>query len=155
MKEKLKGLLDASIELELCMSELYFLYTNLFPKDREFWWKLANEEVNHASLLKSGLIYLEKGILPEEIVYENITSLTRTLERIRKLILEYSQTAPSFEDAYHEAIKLESSAGEFHFQVLMTEETDSKIVKIFQELNGDDKDHNKRISDLFTTKVRA
>lgn len=132
-----------------------FLYANLFPEDREFWRKLANEEVNHASLLKSGLIYLEKGILPEEIVYENITSLTRTLERIRKLILEYNQTAPSFEDAYYEAVNLESSAGEFHFQVLMTEETDSKIVKIFQKLNGDDKDHNRRISDLFTTKVRA
>jgi hypothetical protein len=37
----------------------------------------------------------------------------------------------------------------------MTEETDSKIVKIFQELNGDDIDHNKRISDLLTTKVRS
>ncbi len=37
----------------------------------------------------------------------------------------------------------------------MTEEMDSKIVKIFQQLNGDDKDHNERISDLLTTKVRA
>ena len=69
--------------------------------------------------------------------------------------MDYNQKAPSFEDAYYEAIKLESSAGEFHFQVLMTEESDSKIVKIFQKLNGDDKDHNKRISDLLTTKVRA
>lgn len=155
MTEKLKKFLDTAIELELCMSELYFFYANLFPEDSEFWWKLANEEVNHASLLESGHIYLEKGILPEEIVYKNITSLTRTLEKIRKLILEYNQTDPSFEDAYYEAVKLESSAGEFHFQVLMTEETDSKIVKIFQELNGDDKDHNKRISDLLTTKVRA
>ncbi len=155
MTEKLKELLGLSIELELFISELYFLYAKLFPEDCKFWWKLANEEVNHASLLESGYIYLEKGILPEEIVYENITSLKRELERIRKLILEYNQTAPSFADAYYEAVKLESSAGEFHFQVLMTEETDSKIVKIFQKLNGDDKDHNKRISDLLTTKVSA
>jgi len=55
MTEKLNELLEASIELEQCMSELYFLYTNLYPEDREFWWKLANEEINHASLLKSGL----------------------------------------------------------------------------------------------------
>ncbi len=127
MPEEIKELLGASIELELSMSKLYFLYGNLFPEDSEFWWKLANEEVNHASLLKSGFIYLEKGILPEGIVYENITSVTEALERIRKLIMEYNQTAPSFEDAYYEAIKLESSAGEFHFQVLMTEESDSKL----------------------------
>ncbi len=155
MTEKLKELLEASIELELCMSELYFLYAKLFPEDSEFWWKLANEEVNHASLLKSGRIYLERGILPGEIVHENITSLTKSIERIRNLVSEYSQKVPSFKDAYYEALKLESSAGEFHFQVLMTEETDSKIVKIFQDLAGDDKDHNKRISDLLTTKVRA
>jgi len=37
----------------------------------------------------------------------------------------------------------------------MTEETDSKIVKIFQDLNNDDKDHNKRIADLLTKKVSS
>ena len=74
---------------------------------------------------------------------------------IQTMIKEYTLSTPSFEDAYFEAIKLESSAGEFHFQVLMTEETDSKIVKIFQDLAGDDKDHNRRILDLLTKKVRA
>jgi len=155
MTEKLKELLEASIELEQCMSELYFLYTKLFPEDSEFWWKLANEEVNHASLLKSGRIYLEKGILPKEMLHEDITVLKTTIKWIQMLIKKYTQTAPSFEDAYFEAIKLESSAGEFHFQVLMTEETDSKIVKIFQDLAGDDKDHNRRVLDLLTRKVRA
>ena len=155
MTEKLKELLEASIELEEGMSELYFLYTNLFPEDREFWWKLANEEVNHASLLKSGRIYLEKGILPDEMLYEDITVLKSTIKWIKILTKKYTLKAPSFEDAYFEAIKLESSAGEFHFQVLMTEGTDSKIVKIFQDLAGDDKDHNRRILDLLTRKVRA
>ncbi len=155
MTAKLKELLEASIELELCMSELYFLYANLFPEDSEFWGKLANEEVNHASLLKSGHIYLEKGILPKEMLYEDLKVLKSTIKWIQTLIKKYTQTAPSFEDAYFEAIKLESSTGEFHFQVIMTEETDSKIVKIFQELAGDDKDHNRRISDLLTRKVRA
>ncbi len=155
MTEKLNELLEASIELESCMSELYFLYANLFPEDSEFWGKLANEEVNHASLLKSGRVYLKKGILPEEIVHENITVLKSTIKWIQTMIREYTLKAPSFEDAYFEAIKLESSAGEFHFQVLMTEETDSKIVKIFQDLAGDDKDHNRRILDLLTRKIRA
>jgi len=155
MKDKLNKLLEASIKLEMLMSKLYFLYSKLFPEDSEFWWKLANEEINHASLLKSGRIYLEKNLLPGEIVNEDITVLRSTNKKIQTLIEKYSQTTPTFEDAYYEAVKLESSAGEFHFQVLMTEESDSKIVKIFQELNADDKDHNRRISDLLTTKVRS
>lgn len=44
MTEKLYELLEASIELELSMSKLYFLYANLFPEDSEFWGKLAHEE---------------------------------------------------------------------------------------------------------------
>jgi len=155
MKDKLNKLLEASIKLEMLMSKLYFLYSKLFPEDSEFWWKLANEEINHASLLKSGRIYLEKNLLPGEIVNEDITVLRSTNKKVQTLIEKYSQTTPTFEDAYYEAVKLESSAGEFHFQVLMTEESDSKIVKIFQELNADDKDHNRRISDLLTTKVRS
>ena len=155
MTEKLNELLEASIELEEGMSELYFLYTSLFPEDKEFWWKIANEEVNHASLLKSGRIYLEKGILPDEMLYEDITVLKSAIKWIQILIKKYTLSAPSFEDAYFEAVKLESSAGEFHFQVLMTEKTDSKVVKIFQSLAGDDKDHNRRILDLLTRKVKA
>lgn len=155
MTEKLKKLLESSVELELGMSELYFLYTKLFPEDREFWEKLAKEEVNHASLLRSGHIYLEQGLLPQEIVYKDISALKSTIKWIQMLIKKYSQKEPTFEDAYFEAIKLESSTAEFHFQVLMTEETDSKIVKIFQELAGDEKDHNRRILDLLTTKIRS
>ena len=37
----------------------------------------------------------------------------------------------------------------------MTEEMDSKIVKIFQKLNGFEKDQNRKRTDLLTTKVRA
>ena len=155
MKEKLSELLEVSIELEKAMSELYFLYEKLFPEDEKFWWTLANEELNHASLLESGRMYLERDQLPEELLYENISYLKETLDKIRKMISEYTQSTPKFEDAYYEAVKLESSAGEFHFQVLMTEKSDLKIVKIFQELNGDDKDHNRRISELLAAKVSA
>jgi len=155
MEERLEELIELSIELELSMSKLYFLYSNLFPEDNEFWRKLSNEELNHASLLKSWRLYLGKGILPEDIVHNDVDVLKSTIEKIKNLISDYTQSKPPFEDAYYEAVKLESSAGEFHFQVLMTEESDSKIVKIFQELNADDKDHNRRISDLLTTKVRS
>ncbi len=155
MTDKLKELLEVSIELEVLLSELYFLYEKLFPEDSDFWWKLANEEVNHSCLLESGRVYLEKKLLPDELLFGDISILRSTCERVRELISAYTQTAPPFEDAYYEAVKLESSAGEFHFQVCMTEETNSKIVKIFQELNGEDQDHNRRISELLTAKVRA
>jgi len=153
MAKNLDELLDISIELEMLMSELYFLYEKLFPEDRQFWWKMANEEVNHASLLESGRIYLDKGLLPEEILFEDIDKLEMTRKRIQDLISAYKRTPPSYQEAYYEAVKLESSATELHFQLLMTGQSDSKIVKIFQELNGNDQDHSRRISELLTAKI--
>jgi hypothetical protein len=155
MADDLKELLETSIELELLVSDLYSLYTDLFPEDKDFWWKLAMEEQNHASLLESGRVYLEKGILPEEAVFENLGMLNEAKIRIQNLISKYQESAPPYEDAYYEAVKVESSAAELHYQLMMTRETDSKIIKIFQSLDGEDTAHAKRISDLITTKVQS
>ena len=155
MADDLKELLETSIELELLVSDLYSLYADLFPEDKDFWWKLSMEEQNHASLLESGRAYLEKGILPEEAVFQNLDMLNKTKDRIQELIIHYKESAPSYEDAYYEAVKIESSAAELHYQLMMTRESDSKIIKIFQSLDGDDTDHAKRISDLLTQKVRG
>jgi ferritin len=45
------------------------------------------------------------------------------------------------------ALKMEMSAGELHFQHTMSRPADSKVLKLFQTLNQDDKDHAKRIRD--------
>jgi hypothetical protein len=155
MSGDLKELLEISIELELLISDLYGLYAELFPEDKDFWWKLSVEEKNHASLLESGRIYLKKGILPEEAVYKNLEVLKEAKNQIQNLISNYKESAPSYEDAYYEAVKIESSAAELHYQLMMTRESDSKIIKIFQSLDGDDTDHAKRISELITQKIKV
>jgi hypothetical protein len=155
MTENLKELLETSIELELLISDMYSLYGDLFSDDAEFWWKLSLEEKNHASLLESGRLYLDRGVLPADAVFEDLGTLIETKERIQNLITQYKKNSPAFEDAYYEAVKIESSAAEFHFQVLLASHSDSKVIQIFQELGGADRDHAQRVSDLLTQKVTA
>ncbi len=155
MSGDFKELLETSIELELLVSDLYSLYNEIFPEDSDFWWDLSFEEKNHASLLESMRTCLEKGILPEDAIFKNIKTMNDVKSQIRTLISKYKKLTPSYEDAYYEAVKLESSASELHHHLMMTRESDCDIIKIFQSLDDADEDHAKRISDLITQKSQV
>ena len=135
--------------LELLVSDLYLRYSETYPEDRDFWWWMALEEKNHAALLKSGRIYLERGILPEEIIHSSISVLREANIYISALVERAGATTPlPMEEAYREALRIESSAAEIHYQKLMETDSDNKVIAIFKLLGGDDKDHAKRIEVL-------
>lgn len=60
-------------------------------------------------------------------------------------IEDFRENPPTREEAFNMAVAMESSAGEIHYQRMMTGEAGSVVEKIFQKLNGDDKNHAKRI----------
>jgi hypothetical protein len=152
MNANIDDLLEASIRLELLVADLYLKYSEKFPEDKNFWWEISIEEKNHAALLKSGRIYLDKGIFPAEIVEQNHAALEKSLRFIEGLIAKVSSGELSKAEAYNEARKIEASAAELHYQKLMegVEGGDSKVASIFRSLGGDDRDHEERISGLIS-----
>lgn len=154
MPNNLSELLDESIALELNVSEVYLFYHRTFPEDGNFWWQLFLEEKNHASLLRSVKeIFLPLGIVPEQVVKSHIDTLTKSNRKIAELLESYQKKTPSMEEAYRTAVELEETTGELHYQTLMTEIHDAKLIKILKKLNGDDKDHATRIRKLLETKT--
>ena len=64
MPKHLKQTIDESIQLELNISELYMIFNQAHTEDADFWRKLAEEELNHAEIVrKAGRI----EILPDGI----------------------------------------------------------------------------------------
>lgn len=155
MSDDFKELLETSIELELLVSDLYSLYNEIFPEDSDFWWDLSYEEKGHASLLESMKTCLEEGILPKEAIFDKLELMREANSQIRTLISKYKKSTPSYEEAYYEAVKFESSASELHHDQMMKRESDSNVIKIFQSLDNADLDHAKRISDLIAQKVKG
>ncbi|THB70470.1 MAG: rubrerythrin family protein [Gammaproteobacteria bacterium] len=143
---QLKELIEASIQLELNVSELYTIFYKVFSQDSEFWWRLVLEEKNHAALFKSGI---ESGEVfskfPENLVIQELDILNSENANLRKLIDDYNLMPPTRDYAFNLALEIENSAVEIHFQQFMEEENNSVIDKIFQELNKADKDHVQRI----------
>ena len=61
------------------------------------------------------------------------------------MLEKYHNQPPSRQEAFNIALETERSAGEIHFQRLVTNQAESKVIDLFQKLNEDDHDHAERI----------
>lgn len=151
--DEIQHLLRRSVELELNVSDLYSLYSRLYEEDIDFWWKISIEEKNHAALLRSGEQYLTLGIFPREVLLSKLDVIEEANRDIKENIRKFRDEPPDWETAYRYALFLENSAAELHFQDMMTEETPNRVLKIFQSLAGNDKDHARRIHALIQSRL--
>ena len=145
--------LDQAVELELNMSRLYMLLAQTYEEDYSLWWTLSNEEVNHASLLRSGIEFAKVDKFPYELVLNNINDIRRLNEKFDSII-ESVTDGKSREAAFTTALELESSAEESHFQEVMAGHSDNEIIKIFKRLNEDDINHYDRIKEYYDEYVK-
>ncbi len=144
MKEQLSQLIDESIRLELNIADIYMVFYNTFPEDSDFWWQMTLEEKSHANLIKSGRdTFLDQ--FPHKLLAPSVQTLNKTNNKLVSLLKEYKEKLPSRETAFNITLDIEQSTGELHFQLAMEKSFTSSIMKIFQELNNDYKDHANRI----------
>ncbi|MBN1307897.1 MAG: hypothetical protein JXA18_08275, partial [Chitinispirillaceae bacterium] len=128
------------------VGNLYLLFHELFPEDAPFWWRLAEEEKNHAALIRSGKEYFAPlDRFPRGMIHDNISELKETNRKVLSLIETCQARPPSRAEALNSALTIEQSAGECHYQKFMDEKEGSPIEKIFRELNDGDNEHALRI----------
>ena len=105
------------------------------------------EEINHAALIESvNDVFIDQALLPLGAIDKQTDELNRINILIKEQVQQFKSAPPSRLESFEIAIKLENSFGEFHFELFMTEKSGSQMTEIFQKLNGDDKNHAKRIS---------
>ena len=146
MSDELTQVQNEAVQLEMNARKLYVLFARQFPEDAAFWQQLAIEENNHAELIRSGVdLFKEAGVPPTDVLAAPMNSLRAANNKLTELIEKYEENAPTRANAFYTALATEQSAGEIHFQHLMTRQADSRIVELFQQLNQDDKQHTARI----------
>jgi hypothetical protein len=151
MNDEIETIIFESIKLELNVSTLYTVFEKAFPDDSAFWAKLALEEQNHAALIKDGRhTLLSEPEFALDLLAPKVKMLEEVNGKLSALLEEYSKTPPSRETAFNVALNLEESAGEVHFQRAMERPDASMILKMFQILNTDDKNHADRIRAYMT-----
>jgi len=146
MNYDLEDFIEEAIKLELNAAEIYAIFSQAIPEDADFWSGLSWEERNHASLLKTARdIFMTPDRFPSEMLPAFILSLIESNNWLETVRQEYIKVRPDRQTAFAVALKIEDTAGEKHFQKVMENPSDSKIVKIFQKLCEDDINHYDRI----------
>jgi ferritin len=147
MRDEIRAFLEESILLELNMSDLYRILSIKLPSDSEFLWNLSQEEVNHASMIRTiNDVFLPEKILPQDSIIDQIESIRKSNKLIIQTIAQFRENTPSREEAFSFVYNLEKSAGEIHYQKMMSTKAETIVEKVFQKLNGEDKNHAGRIA---------
>ena len=154
MDKELSRILDETVQLELNVADLYLSFCHAFAEDKDIWSHLAEEERNHAALLKSGkLEFVDAGHFPAKILTTNLDALIKANKEIKELVKEHKQKPPSSRaSAFEIAIKVEESTGEIDFSCFIEQEADSRASKLFRRLNRNDRDHARRIRNYMREK---
>lgn len=138
-------LLEASIKLERRIGDLYYLFSQIYPEDKEFWNQLAEEEDKHAQVLEGLRPWAAMGGNIDPLLLSDFRELKARNIAIKKVFEQIRKHTPPKDVAFNAAYQLELTASEIHFQKMITEDTDNKLLLSMQELCGADKDHMKRI----------
>ena len=148
----IKLLLEESAQFELDAYEIYSVFMASIQKDADFWEQLANEELDHAALLKKCLpLCSVENEVTGIISVEEIEIIKEARKNIKQFMIEFKNN-PSPVTACNMALDIENSIVENSYQKFMDSMPNSDLKQIFQLLNGKEKDHINRINDYFKSK---
>ena len=146
MKKYILTLIQEARNFEMEIYTLYSSFSELYKEDREFWKTIAEEERNHAVIMQKSYSYLEsENKIFTQIIPTNIISIIDNKEKIDLLISNF-YNLPDRVFAFNLALHIETSLLESTYQKFMTSDFESKDNILFQKLNGEEKDHIKRIT---------
>ena len=147
-KDPSSELIEESIRLEKNVAALYQLYAELFPEDADFWRQLQLEEESHARLLRDAKdAFIGRGKFPAELMAGTVEELRQANTTVLALTEQFRSAPPSRKEACEAAILIENESGESHYTRFMDKDPESAAETVFQQLNKQDKDHERRIKE--------
>lgn len=138
-----------SIRQEILISKLYLLFSEIFPEDASFWWNLSQEEIDHASLLKTAKQFFDSEVPDSrEILFSDVEVLKVANSKVSDKIDDWSSNHPDKVSAYEFAYTIEQQGQEDYLQTFL-KFNDKKIADVFRKLSFANNLHSERIEDIY------
>jgi len=146
MDKKITEILNESIRQELLVSDFYGLFETIFREDREFWYKLSQEELNHGAILQAERDeFYEAGLLPEELLLADLETLQEQNILLSDFLDKLKKSPPSIEQAFSIGFCLEGATIETIYRSCLEEYPETRALRIFQLMVGEERAHIERI----------
>jgi len=146
MNKKITEILDESIRQELLVADFYGLFETTFREDREFWYILSQEELNHGAILQAERDeFYEVGLLPEEFALTDSETLQEQNSLLSDFLGILKKTPPSIEQAFTIGFCLEGAIAETVFRSCLKEYPETRALRVFNFMVGEERAHIERI----------
>jgi len=148
LEKKQIEIIELLAEHEKGISRLYQEYARKFPEQKDFWSKIAREEIEHASWIfklrskaKEGLLYFKEGRF-------KIEAIKTSLEYLKSQIAEAQNNKISAKNAVSVARDIESGLIEKKFFEVF--EPDCREIKeVLLDLAAATREHYNRIEKVW------
>jgi rubrerythrin len=145
--------IEACIDVENAVAEIYNAFSNNFPEARSFFRELSKEEENHATVLAVARGYHRIGKLPERAVPSSLPEIYGTLDLARNIKDKVKSREISLEEAIEMSLSIENSKAEAYLQETLIKERDERVISNLKKLLIDEKSHIEKINEF--KKVRS
>ncbi len=108
-------LIELLINNELQIKDLYLIYANQYSELKQFWTKIANEEIGHANWIRFLKTKIDSGEASIEPAQFNIVEIKSHYEYVRKEIEIANKIKINLAGALFTALKIEKSIIEHNF----------------------------------------
>ena len=136
----IRELFDSCALLEEKISELYFLFAELYadiPELAALWNKTAEEEENHMRQFELASRMARSAMLSRSI---DPALVGQALDMVARVIDKVRQTPPSWQGALKLAIDMEEKLARFHMDSV-AEYADDSINSLFRSMMSCDEQH--------------
>jgi len=140
-------------EHEKAISQLYKEYARKFPEQKDFWSKIAAEEIKHASWIFKLHSQAEKGLLYFKEGRFKIEAIETSLEYLKSQITEAQNNKISAKNALSVARDLEGGLIEKKFFEVF--EPDCREIKqVLLDLAAATREHYNRIEKVWNNEIK-
>ena len=144
MADKTLEAIDALAENEMLISGLYRIFSKRFPDYHDFWSKMAEEEMQHASMIRSLVPEVKEGTVRFKTEGMDKTSIDMFHDYLKFSLARAREQDIPLKDAFETALAIEHDLIERSFFDLFETDT-SELALIFEGLASSTIEHHRRL----------
>ena len=145
MTKEVLETIEALAENEMLVSRLYRAFSERFPDHRDFWGKMAEEETQHANMIRSLSPDVREGAVRFKGDALDSTSADMFRDYLKFSLARTLEQGISLEDAFETALAIEHDLIERGFFTRFQAKT-KDLALIFEGLMSSTREHHRRLA---------
>ena len=142
-KEPLEAI-ELLAENEMVISRIYKVFSERFPEYHDFWETMAEEEIQHADLIRSVVPEVKEGAVRFKAQRLDETSVGMFRDYLKFSLARAREQDIPLEDAFETALAIEHDLIERSFFDLFEADT-RELMLVFEGLASSTREHHRRL----------